>query len=180
MGWGLSRAFALLAAEGDGADQGEGEGVVEAKNPPRKTETPPRRVCWQNQTNRISDWVAAELRKYVKDVPRLAGMTGRVFVNKAGRPLNRSALGRRMRKIAEIGQLPDGFHAHRLRHTFASVLYYFNKNIIEVQNALGHKHLNTTQIYTHPVYSPEKQDIEVFAPLFRESEKAFNVTDYSG
>lgn len=38
---------------------------------------------------------------------------------------------------------------HMLRHTFATKLMRVT-NLPTVQSLLGHKHLNTTQIYTHP------------------------------
>nr|WP_255603795.1 tyrosine-type recombinase/integrase [Oscillochloris sp. ZM17-4] len=37
--------------------------------------------------------------------------------------------------------------AHQLRHTFASQLLYHNANLHEIQVLLGHKRLDTTQIY---------------------------------
>lgn len=39
--------------------------------------------------------------------------------------------------------------AHMLRHTFATRLYQKNRDLILVQEALGHADLNTSRIYTH-------------------------------
>lgn len=39
--------------------------------------------------------------------------------------------------------------AHMLRHTFATLLYRKRKDIVLVQEALGHASLNTSRIYTH-------------------------------
>jgi len=36
-----------------------------------------------------------------------------------------------------------------LRHSFATKLYQKNKDLILVQEALGHADLNTSRIYTH-------------------------------
>lgn len=47
---------------------------------------------------------------------------------------------------AAIGR---NIHPHQLRHTFATRLMQ-NTNIRVVQELLGHKHLTSTQIYTHP------------------------------
>ncbi len=39
--------------------------------------------------------------------------------------------------------------AHMLRHTFGTKLYQINKDLILVQEALGHADINTSRIYTH-------------------------------
>jgi len=36
-----------------------------------------------------------------------------------------------------------------LRHTFATMLYKKQKDLVLVQEALGHASLNTSRIYTH-------------------------------
>lgn len=51
--------------------------------------------------------------------------------------------------ITSIKAFGRAIHPHVLRHTFASRLMR-TVNIRIVQVLLGHKHLSTTQIYTHP------------------------------
>jgi len=50
-------------------------------------------------------------------------------------------------------------HPHMLRHTFASKLMRIT-DIRTVQDLLGHKHVSSTQIYTHPNEDDKKKAIE--------------------
>ena len=51
--------------------------------------------------------------------------------------------------LLQAGIRKDKNGAHMLRHTFATRLYKKNKDLILVQEALGHADLNTSRIYTH-------------------------------
>lgn len=41
----------------------------------------------------------------------------------------------------------DGFHIHKLRHTFAQIVADSTGSIVETQEALGHTNLKTTRVY---------------------------------
>lgn len=41
----------------------------------------------------------------------------------------------------------EGIHIHRLRHTFAKIVSEYSESMAETQEALGHSHIKTTQIY---------------------------------
>jgi site-specific recombinase XerD len=41
------------------------------------------------------------------------------------------------------------FSAHKLRHTFATLLHFQGVSLIELKDLLGHDSLSTTEIYTH-------------------------------
>lgn len=75
---------------------------------------------------------------------------GNIFINSKGKPLTQAYISRIVEQIlfkAGIRKAKNG--AHMLRHTFATMLYQKQKDIVLVQEALGHASLNTSRIYTH-------------------------------
>ena len=79
-----------------------------------------------------------------------ANKEGYLFVTKNGAPLTQAYVSGIVEKIlmsAGIRKEKNG--AHMLRHTFATMLYKKQKDLVLVQEALGHASLNTSRIYTH-------------------------------
>ena len=74
---------------------------------------------------------------------------------------------------------------HTFRHFFATMLYVKTLNILKVQQALGHKNLMNTQIYTHLINFPsDEYDVQV-AETLEEAKKLLEagfdfVTDMDG
>jgi integrase/recombinase XerD len=57
-------------------------------------------------------------------------------------------------------------HLHTFRHFFATMLYAKTINILKVQQALGHKNLTNTQLYTHLVnFDNDEYDVQVAETL---------------
>ncbi|MFW6410289.1 MAG: tyrosine-type recombinase/integrase, partial [Halanaerobiales bacterium] len=54
---------------------------------------------------------------------------------------------------------------HKLRHTFATILYKETKDIKILQDLLGHADISTTQIYTHTDTEQKKDAINNFPEL---------------
>jgi integrase/recombinase XerC len=54
---------------------------------------------------------------------------------------------------------------HKLRHTFASLLYQKTKDLRVLQDLLGHSNISTTQIYTHTDKEQRKQVINEMPEL---------------
>jgi len=51
---------------------------------------------------------------------------------------------------------------HTFRHFFATMLYAKTLNIMRVQQALGHKNLNNTQIYTHLIdFESDEYEVQI-------------------
>ena len=83
--------------------------------------------------------------------------------NQKGNVLTQAYISRIVEKIllsAGIRKEKNG--AHMLRHTFATLLYQNSKDLILVQEALGHADINTSRIYTHFDTQRLKQTTDIF------------------
>ncbi|GHT23884.1 tyrosine recombinase XerC [Planctomycetales bacterium] len=72
-----------------------------------------------------------------------------LFLNKFGGRLTTRSVARMLEKYLKETGLDSRTHPHTLRHSFATHLMNNGADIRSVQELLGHKSLNTTQIYTH-------------------------------
>lgn len=73
-----------------------------------------------------------------------------LFCNQKGKALSQAYISNIVEKILlSVGIRKEKNGAHMLRHTFATLLYQKNKDLILVQESLGHADINTSRIYTH-------------------------------
>lgn len=93
----------------------------------------------------IQNWLA--VRRVSTREPK--GIEAPVFVNKFGRRLTTRSVARMLEKYLKLTGLDLRTTPHTLRHSFATHLLDRGADIRSVQELLGHKSLNTTQIYTH-------------------------------
>ncbi len=71
-----------------------------------------------------------------------------LFVSSRKGPLTRTAIYRIFRNQADAVDIPKRFSIHSCRHTYASLLYRASDfNLRLVQKQLGHRSIQTTQIY---------------------------------
>ncbi len=75
---------------------------------------------------------------------------GLLFCNNKGGALTQAYISKMVEKILlSCGIRKEKNGAHMLRHTFATLLYNKSKDLVLVQEALGHASLDTSRIYTH-------------------------------
>lgn len=73
-----------------------------------------------------------------------------LFCNRQQNALTQAYVSRMVENIlTSAGIRKEKNGAHMLRHTFATLLYRRKKDLVLVQEALGHASLNTSRIYTH-------------------------------
>ena len=66
-------------------------------------------------------------------------------------------------------------HLHTFRHFYATMLYAKTLNILKVQQALGHKNINNTMLYTHMVnFDGDEYNVQV-AENLEEAKKLLEV-----
>jgi integrase len=71
-----------------------------------------------------------------------------VFVNRLGRRLDGSAIGRRVERARDRAGLPP-LCFHDLRHTHGSLLVAGGVDLASVKAAMGHSRITTTERYLH-------------------------------
>ena len=72
-----------------------------------------------------------------------------LFLTRTGKPMDRTAIWRVVKKHAARAGLPDKLTAHTLRHCFATHMLSGGADLRSLQEMLGHADVATTQIYTH-------------------------------
>lgn len=74
--------------------------------------------------------------------------SGAIFVSKNGKPICRSNIWSRMKKLCEAaGVAAAKVFPHNLRKLFARRFYEVKKDIAKLADVLGHSNINTTRIY---------------------------------
>jgi site-specific recombinase XerD len=120
----------------------------------------------------------AHLRAYIKDAhgdtpnpssfvfySRNIGPTGKMSPNSVNKQLRKHATTAR----AVCTEVPDGIHAHQLRHAKSSHWLEDGMNIVQISFLLGHDQLETTMIYLDIT---TEQEAKALATLEDENDKA--------
>ncbi len=113
----------------------------------------------------ITDGAAALLRRYFAERKNKFGSLGDpLFVNNRGGRITVRGVYDIVVKRARAAGLLERVSPHTLRHSFATELLDRGADIRAVQEMLGHKHLSTTQVYTHTTKERLRKVFEKFHP----------------
>lgn len=86
------------------------------------------------------------------DARRARGTRGKtLFCTLAGAPLNQRYVRAMLGRMATRAGIDKRVHPHGLRHTHATELERAGFTVTEIQQQLGHTHLNTTAIYLNHI-----------------------------
>ena len=87
-----------------------------------------------------------------------------LFLSRHGKRISARSIQIFVKKYAKLSGIKNAskITPHKLRHTFASILYQKTKDLRVVQDLLGHADISTTQIYTHTDTEQKKEAIEEF------------------
>jgi site-specific recombinase XerD len=66
-----------------------------------------------------------------------------------GRPISKNYITHRFKDYVRFAGLDEAYHFHCLRHTYATKLIEASASLFVVKEALGHKSVGATQIYSH-------------------------------
>src|SRR5262249_16864109 len=96
---------------------------------------------------------------------RPAGQSPVFFAHTSSRsPVRPRDLARRLKKYLIIAGLDPKLTPHKLRHSYATHLLDAGADLRSVQQLLGHAHLVTTQVYTHPTTERLKKAYDAAHP----------------
>lgn len=98
------------------------------------------------------------INKYLEIRPEVD--TKALFVSKLGNRMSYSAVYKLFRKYRDKAGLDKKYTLHKLRHTFATILYQSGADIRTIQELLGHTNVSTTQIYTHTSNEQRRKAVE--------------------
>ena len=116
----------------------------------------------------VGSFALDAVRKYLEARTKITSVNTKdpdaLFLNRFGDRLSSRSIRKILDKYIRITGLDERTSPHTLRHSFATHLLNRGANLRIVQELLGHKHLSTTQIYTHVTTSNIKQAYEESHP----------------
>lgn len=107
------------------------------------------KICIKCKNKIRTILITGRLRKKLLDYARRVHIkTGKIFITKNGKDLDRSNIWKQMKKLCEeAGVLPSKVFPHNLRRLFARMFYQIEKDVAKLADILGHSNIETTRIY---------------------------------
>ena len=113
----------------------------------------------------LTSGTADMLKSYLTERKKKFGsLSGPLFVNNRGGRITQRGVYDIVVKRARSAGLIERVSPHTLRHSFATEMLNQGADIRAVQEMLGHKHLSTTQVYTHTTKERLRKVFEKFHP----------------
>lgn len=116
----------------------------------------------------IGSFALQAIKRYVEQRSQVSRSNTKdpdaLFLNRFGDRLSTRSIRKILDKYIKITGLNEKTSPHTLRHSFATHLLNRGANLRMVQELLGHKHLSTTQIYTHVTTNNIKEAYEEAHP----------------
>jgi integrase/recombinase XerC len=103
----------------------------------------------QEATRFLNARVRRILEQYLKYRKKLATDSPALFLSSHKQRLSVRQVQRSFEQWVRAAGINKRLSIHSLRHTFASTLYEKSNNLLAVQQALGHRSITSTMIYTH-------------------------------
>ena len=107
----------------------------------------------KERTVYLNDACLMAIKNYLPEREKInisPGARNALFISQRGTRIGRRMVQTMVEKyVKKIGLDPRKYTTHKLRHTAATLMYESGADIRVLQEILGHKQLNTTEIYTH-------------------------------
>lgn len=110
--------------------------------------------------------VLIAIKNYLPDrnriTPKNQDARQALFLSNQGNRISVRTIQKMVKKYAKKAGVRNAskITPHKLRHTFASLLYQKTKDLRVLQNLLGHSDISTTQIYTHTDKEQRKEAVD--------------------
>ncbi|GAG87812.1 unnamed protein product [marine sediment metagenome] len=112
------------------------------------------------------------LDKYLSE--RLPLKSNALFIGRTGEYIHHNSLKNLFDRYIKIAGLTSkGYNIYTLRHTFATRLLNKNVSLVNIKNLMGHRSLESTQIYLHVTGNSWWSQLILFRISYRKLELIF-------
>jgi integrase/recombinase XerD len=149
---------------------GTGARAEEVENLTVETIDWPHRQLWLNGKGdktrpvNMGPKLAAALRTWLRERRRWGLQDGGpVFWTQRRQPMTYSAIEWFVRSLGQYAGV-EKCHPHRFRHTFATEYFRQHRNLLAVQEALGHEKIETTMTYLRQLHLDYRTNLRLATP----------------